>query len=328
MPADTSLDSFELARYEDERLEDPDEPDEPLPPTESLHDPNFVTGKVPRWLQNTPSWTRRLFQRAHGNMETLRPRWLDGQQSSLWQRGLHLLRPRFTVSYILFSLVALYVLYCYIVWSPLFTSRLPKATGPYRVAAIDIEVPVHEPRQIADSVFLKDCKPAFQLDTVLFTLYYPATKGVKSSYSRHKWFPKPISLIARGYAIAAHFDNFFSRPLFTFALWGLASSITIPADVDVPLIPTSVDEDSLSRLPIVVLSHGDVSSRTDYTAYCSEMASRGIVVAAIEHRDGSCKYIEDSVSSTLLIRLYLVPRSRLHRTPAPQTKEGGLPLQG
>lgn len=159
------------------------------------------------------------------------------------------------------------------------------------MGTIDVEVAVQKPRQVGDMVFRVDRKPAFQLDTVLFTLYYPAEMGSKSKLPRHKWFKKPISLTARGYAIAAHFDNFFSRPLFTFALWGLASSITIPAEVDIPLTTSSEKGDELEHLPIVVLSHGDVSSRTDYTAYCGELASRGIVVAAIEHRDGSCESI-------------------------------------
>lgn len=217
MSTDTSPDdTFELDRYSDER--DADGPDAPLPFTEPAYDIEAENGyrKPPRWLQNTPSWTRRLFYRAHGNMETLRPRWLESSQSSLLQRCIELLRPRFTIGYILFSIAALYVLYCYIVGSPLFASRLPHYTGPYRVAAIDVEVAVPEPRQVGDAVFKDNRQPAFMLDTVLFTLYYPAASGLKSAQPRHKWFPKPISLTARGYAIAAHFDNWFSRPLFTF----------------------------------------------------------------------------------------------------------------
>lgn len=230
-------------------------------------------------------------------MADLRPRWMnEDQHQTPWRRAesaAELFKPKLTVGYIVFTIVALYVLYCYIVGSPLFASKLPKYTGPNGVGTVDIEVPVQEPRKINSAVF-KDGKPAFELDTVLFTLYYPAEKEVKSSKAPHKWFPRPISIIAEGYATAAHFNNFFGRKIFTFALWGLASSIIIPAKVDVPLLTDSkqeeddTDGEELQQYPIVVLSHGDVSSRTDYTAYCGELASRGVVVAAIEHRDGSC----------------------------------------
>jgi platelet-activating factor acetylhydrolase len=39
--------------------------------------------------------------------------------------------------------------------------------------------------------------------------------------------------------------------------------------------------------PVLIFSHGFASSRTDYTHYLGELASRGYIVAAIEHRDGS-----------------------------------------
>lgn len=284
-PPSNYQDNVELNSYHDD-APIREEPDSPLPL--SSDDPMTPESTQPRWLQAEPSFGNKWLRRATESTKTL-PRWLNQNQSSWIQRIPHFLRPRFTVAYILWTLVALYVLYCYIFWSPLFASKLPQYTGPHDVGTIDIEVPVEDPRQVVDGVFISDRKPAFELNTVLFTLYYPAAKGSRSSKPKHKWFSKPISLIAEGYATAAHFNNFLSRPLFTFALWGLASSIDIPAKVDVPLLAGSgdADEKKLDQFPVVVLSHGDASSRTDYTAYCGELASRGIVVAAIEHRDGS-----------------------------------------
>lgn len=217
-----------------------------------------------------------------------RPKWLMAPQP--WWRTLQdkvafWVRPRLTIGYIIWTLVVLYVLYCFLVGSPLFASKLPRYTGQYEVGAIDVEVPVREPWKVAEAVFKKDGKPAFELETVLFTLYYPAVKGARGK-AKHRWIPKPISVTAEGYAKAAHFNNFISRPIFTFALWGLASSIEIPAKVDVPLVQ-SEDEKAGEKFPVVILSHGQASSRTDYTHYCGELASRGVVVATIEHRDGS-----------------------------------------
>lgn len=276
-------DDLELEPFQDTLIEE--DPDATLPQTATdLERPQ------PRWLQNSPAWTRSWLRQANTTMNNLNPKWLGhGHQTSLLEKTASLLKPRLTIGYIFWSLVALYVLYCYIVWSPLFASRLPRYTGPYEVGAVDVEVPVQHPRKVDEATFKTNGKPAFELDTVLFTLYYPAAKGSRSPEPRHKWFLKPISLTAEGYATAAHFNNFFSRGLFTAALWGLAGSIDIPTKVDVPLLRRKVsDEKPPEQFPVVVLSHGDVSSRTDYTAYCGELASRGVIVAAIEHRDGSC----------------------------------------
>ena len=131
----------------------------------------------------------------------------------------------------------------------------------------------------------------------MFTLYYPAAKGAVSTKPNHFWVPKPLSITGEGYARFAHIDNFFTNSLFTFGLWGLVGGTKIPALVDVSLhdspvtlhAPEGLDEDVTLEdgFPVVVFSHGMASSRTDYTHYLGQLASRGFIVAAIEHRDGS-----------------------------------------
>lgn len=91
-------------------------------------------------------------------------------------------------------------------------------------------------------------------------------------------------------------NNFFMNNMFAFGLWMLAGSTEIPAGVDVPLhvpasggysdVPAPASQTN-DRFPVIVFSHGMASSRTSYTQYCGELASRGYIVAVIEHRDGS-----------------------------------------
>ncbi|KAI1328563.1 PAF acetylhydrolase [Xylariaceae sp. FL0255] len=216
-----------------------------------------------------------------------------------------LLRPRLTWRYLLFSFATIYILYCFIFSLPLFANPLPAYSGPYQVGTIDIEYPV-SPTRVLDTARFKGSKEdAFELQTVLFTLYYPAQPG-KSHKSKHYWIPKPISVTAKGYAKFAHISNFIIDAIFTGAIRVLVGGVTIPAEVDVPLseAPSSIltaytdaseekGEENIAvsetkGYPVVVFSHGMASSRTDYTHYAGELASRGVVVAMIEHRDGSC----------------------------------------
>lgn len=217
------------------------------------------------------------------------PRWLTPRQSRLTPyiaRLKTLLRPRLTWRYILCTVCAVYVLYCFIVASPLFASRLPAYSGPHTVGAVDLEIPLPKPLKISDTIVKKTGELAFEVETVLFTVYYPAAHNARSKLPQHLWVPRPLSITAEGYARIARVDNFIVRPIFTFALWLLVGSIRIPAQVDVPILGSDGDEKA-QRFPVMVFSHGMASSRTDYTYYLGELASRGYVVAAIEHRDGS-----------------------------------------
>jgi platelet-activating factor acetylhydrolase len=243
----------------------PLDPDAPLAmaSSESLSQPQVQ----PKWLTNNrrTSIQGRVVQAASAAAS-----WL-----------LNAIRPRLSWRYVVCAALSLYVLACVVRGVPLFACPLPGYSGPHRVGAVDVEVPLPKPHRVSDVTFKATNKPAFEVETVLFTVYYPISHAARSSRHKHYWIPKPVAVTAEGYAKLAHMNNFILRPILTFFLWAVGGGITIPAEVDVPLL------ESTDKFPVMVFSHGMASSRTDYTHYLGELASRGHVVAAIEHRDGS-----------------------------------------
>jgi platelet-activating factor acetylhydrolase len=207
----------------------------------------------------------------------------------------HHLRPRWTVRYVVAAVCLFYFLFCSLANMPLLSSKLPKYSGQYAVGTVDIEVPCKS-RASSTVVFKGTDVHPFELETVLFSLYYPALKDVKKTrHNHHPWVEKPLSFTAEGYARFAKCNNFVINRIFQFGVWSLVGSTTIPANVDVPLAHDSSGshkEDATNtasgpRFPVIVFSHGMASSRTSYTHLCGELASRGYIVVAVEHRDGS-----------------------------------------
>jgi len=218
-----------------------------------------------------------------------------------------ILRPRPSLSYIISAFTCLYVSYCFFTSQPLLSSNFPKYTGPYGVGTVDIEIPLQRPRMVSETRYKANGEYAFRLESVLFTLYYPTRAKNPSSPRRpkHFWLSRPISLQAEGYARFMKMRSGLVKSIVAFALWATTGSNRIPADVDAPLFaPQQRDFSKLDpaereqvevelreygdrTFPLVVFSHGAASSRNSYSQYCGELASRGVIVAAVEHRDGS-----------------------------------------
>jgi platelet-activating factor acetylhydrolase len=78
-----------------------------------------------------------------------------------------------------------------------------------------------------------------------------------------------------------------SMPIFSFLvgnikLWGIEKSPCIE-----------------SQLPVVIFSHGIGGFRTTYSSICTELASHGALVVAVEHRDGSASFTMTNQTESL-----------------------------
>lgn len=99
-------------------------------------------------------------------------------------------------------------------------SPLPYYSGPYSVGMMDIEVPAREPRAFSD--IKRDHRHLLELETVLFSIYYPSGFGSgqgkspegDKKWSRATWLPRPRIEVAKGYGKFASLPEWLTVALF------------------------------------------------------------------------------------------------------------------
>lgn len=176
----------------------------------------------------------------------------------------------------------------------IFASALPRYSGRYTIGLSDIELSLSKPRVFGTTCVSSSPTsiggadrpvPAFTYDTIFFSLYYPCDPAPARGVP---WLTRPIGELLAGWLKFADRQpsNRIWSGVLLFATWCIGARLHIPAYPDAPFARPPKDAKK-EKWPLVVFSHGLAGNRRVYSQYCGELASRGFVVAALEHRDGT-----------------------------------------
>ncbi|SPO23459.1 related to platelet-activating factor acetylhydrolase precursor [Ustilago trichophora] len=187
----------------------------------------------------------------------------------------------------------------------------PSQNVRYAVSTVTLEIPLPSPikQDSPDPYTYQDggvTKELLTADTTLLTIYYPASNAKDAAPDRSlDWLEAPKLRSIGGLLKYAGIPKYLALPIILPAYSVVSQKL--PAAVDAPLASDAPSQ----GFPVAVFSHGMGGTRTTYSAYCSSLAASGIVVAAIEHRDGSSASTtihhalgKDSQSSSGLFRWF------------------------
>ncbi|KAI7444550.1 hypothetical protein KC364_g13295 [Hortaea werneckii] len=167
-------------------------------------------------------------------------------------------------------------------------NSFPPYHGPYEVGTVDVEVPTADNPPVSDA-------PEGAQPTVSFRIFYPCVKPAKDEEDRPvRWVPQPqrinIASVIKYVGLSERVAGALSY------LPQLLYWVKLPAHRNARLLdpPTSN-----SRWPVTFFSHGLAGSRNAYSQICGELASNGMIVIALDHRDGSSpvQYVRETADT-------------------------------
>lgn len=185
-------------------------------------------------------------------------------------------------------------------WNPL--KYFPDYNGAYDVGTVDVEIP-------AANLPVPSDTPEGAAPTVAFRMFYPCVKpGADEADRPVRWIPQPqretIASFAKFLGMkekVAGAISYLPQQLY----W-----IKLPAHRNAKLLDAPT---SNGRWPVCVFSHGLAGSRNAYSQICGDLASNGIIVIALDHRDGSSPI--QYVRATSTTDAHIVPPVKVPHNP-------------
>ncbi|EMC98808.1 hypothetical protein BAUCODRAFT_84630, partial [Baudoinia panamericana UAMH 10762] len=185
-------------------------------------------------------------------------------------------------------------------WNPI--KFFPPYRGPYAVGTVDVEIPAADLPSPCDAP--DDSQP-----TIAFRIFYPCQRPPNAEVDRPvRWIPQPqratISSFAKFIGCnqkVAGALSYVPQQLY----W-----IKLPAHRNAKLLDAPT---SNGRWPVTVFSHGLAGSRNAYSQICGDLASNGMIVIALDHRDGSSPI--QYVRATATSEAHIVPPVRIPHEP-------------